>query len=573
MRALVSLSLVATLGAPAHADGLRFGRTSIAHTTQPLTARTESLTAFAMGWRRCDPGGAQQTTRAPILTWDVAEPMELRIRLEDDRGNPATSGGVIMLPDRSYVCANDKKQFWLRSWPAGRYSLWLTASAREVSAIVRFDNPTLEKQQLQTAIANLPVLALGGAATNPRFASVPATFAVDAENAGATCAKAGQRVMPLATLRTERAGRWYIGIDPPLADRELFVLTADRRCVDPRTARDLAAGTHTLWTIVQPSVAPPSFALELDDRSAPLAFGDATKRTAGALDYPLVIDGKVRAGERWYARSAGCTASRAPDFYLVADKPGQKVTVSLLGSHAKQKLHVFGPLERAQPTTAPICGKADHTFETFDGTYAVWVGGDGAAGSPYHVLVRRDGTKIDPLTPLVDPPADLSIADRALHNHYPYFQGKTLDDWTKLFTTAPSQLFVYTKNDVDLGDQKLLAGEPLLIESARGDATIAHRDDGTVVRLDTRSLTRDKPAAIGLPTIARPPKLDALDDAIKAAGPEDAKPIADYRALEAKTHDAKKLDPAKAKLVKDLETSRRKRYKLHLIAVRKRFGL
>ena len=235
---------------------------------------------------------------------------------------------------------------------------------------------------------------------------------------------------------------------------------------------------------------------------------------------------------------------------------------------------MFGPIDRAKAATEPSCDNADHVFDVLDGTYAVWVGGDGdgAAGSAFHVLVRRDGTKLDPMTTLVDPPADLALADRALKNHYPYFQGKALDDWTKLFTSAPEQLFVYTRNDVDLGDQTLAAGEPLLVASSKGDVTIAYRDDGIQVHLDSRFVTTQKPAALSLPTIARTPKLDDIAGAIAASGPEDAKSIADYRAVEAK-HDAAKLAAAKSKLLKDLDTTRRHRYKLHLIAVRKRFGL
>src|SRR5262249_29305958 len=168
MRALVSLSIVVSVGAVAHADALRFGRTSISHTTQPLTVHTESVTANAMGWRKCDPGASQLTTRAPALSWDVTEQMELRIRLEDDRGSPAPFGGVIALPHRSYVCANDKKQFWLRNWPRGNYRMWLIGSARDLTAVVHFDNPALEKQQLATATGALPLVVLGGAATtNP----------------------------------------------------------------------------------------------------------------------------------------------------------------------------------------------------------------------------------------------------------------------------------------------------------------------------------------------------------------------------------------------------------------------
>src|SRR5262249_9460570 len=154
---------------------------------------------------------------------------------------------------------------------------------------------------------------------------------------------------------------------------------------------------------------------------------------------------------------------------------------------------------------------------------------------------------------------------------YPYFAARTLDDWTKLFTTAPDQLFVYTRNDLDLGDQKLSAGEPLLVASSKGDVTVAYRDDGIQVHVDTRFLPAQKPPTINLPTIARSPKLDDVAAALAAAGPEDAKIIADYRALESRK-DAH-LDAAKAKLLKDLDTTRRHRYKLHLIAVRKRFGL
>ncbi|HEV7558399.1 MAG TPA: hypothetical protein VGO00_23175 [Kofleriaceae bacterium] len=552
----------------ASAGPLRFSRTSVSHTTPPMSIRIENVRTTAMGWRKCT---AAFTTRAPALTWEIDERMEMRIDLQDQNGAMAQSSGVIVLPDKSYVCASDKKSFWLRNWPAGVYKLFLTSPNSAAFAVVHFDNPLLEKQQMTTAVSSLPEIVLGPTARNPQFTSVPATFAIDAANAGATCAKSG-RVMALARVRVDKPSRWFIDLDHAAA-HGLFVLTADKHCIDPRTARDIPAGNHTLWTVVEDGTAPSSFALEIDDRNAPLSFGDAVKKPVGALDYPLVVDGKVRASQRWFARAGACAgAARDPDFYLVTDKPLQKVTLSLLWSRAHPKLHVFGPIDRAQPAAEPSCDSSDHTIDVLDGTYAVWVGADSAAGTPFHVLVRRDGTKLDPMTTLVDPPTDLGLADRALNNHYPYFQGKALDDWTKLFTTAPDQLFVYTRNDVDLGDDKLAAGEPLLVASSKGDVTVAYRDDGIQVHLDTRFVTTQKPVAITLPTIARTPKLDDLGAAIAVAGPEDAKSIADYRAVEAK-HDAAKLAAAKAKLLKDLDTTRRHRYKQHLIAVRKRFGL
>jgi hypothetical protein len=543
----------------------------VSHTTPPLSIRIENVRTTAMGWRKCTPAF---TTRAPALTWELDERMEMRIDLQGQNGAVAQSSGVIVLPDKSYVCASEKHSFWLRNWPAGAYKLFLTSPNNAAFAVVHFDNPALEKQEMSTAISSLPEITLGGAARNPQFTSVPATFAIDAANAGATCAKSG-RVMALARLRVDKTSRWFIDLDHQgtEATHGLFVLTADQHCIDPRTARELPAGNHTLWTIVEDTTTPPSFNLEIDDRNAPLAFGDAVKKPVGALDYPLVVDGKVRAGQRWFARAGACAgASRDPDFYLVTDKPLQKVTLSLLWSRAHPKLHVFGPIDHAQPGAEPSCDHADHVFDVLDGTYAVWVSADGGAGLPFHVLVRRDGTKLDPMATLVDPPNDLALPERALKNHYPYFNAKTLDDWTKVFTTAPDQLFVYARNDVDLGDQKLSAGEPLLVESSKGDVTVAFRDDGIPVHLDSRFVTTQRPPTISLPTIARTPKLDDLAPAIAAAGPEDARSIADYRAIEAK-HNAAKLATAKTRLLKDLDTTRRHRYKQHLIEVRKRFGL
>src|SRR5262245_50316619 len=104
-----SLLLLLVAAATAQAQPHRFDRTSISYTSPKVSIRTERLTALQMGWRKCDPGGRAFTTRAPAMTWDVAERMELRIRLLDDAGRPTQVGGVIVVPDGSYVCANDRR--------------------------------------------------------------------------------------------------------------------------------------------------------------------------------------------------------------------------------------------------------------------------------------------------------------------------------------------------------------------------------------------------------------------------------------------------------------------------------
>ena len=288
-----SILLLFVAAASASAEPLRFSHTSVSHTTPPISIRIENVRTTAMGWRKCT---VAFTTRAPALTWDLDERMEMRIDLQDQNGAAAQSSGVIVLPDKSYVCASEKKSFFLRNWPVGQYKLFLTSPNSAASAVVHFDNPKLEKQQMSTAVSNLPEIVLGSAVKNPQFTSVPATFAIDAANAGATCAKSG-RVMALARLRVDKPSRWFIDLDQGTA-HGLFVLTSDQHCIDPRTARELPAGNHTLWSVVEDAGAPASFAIEIDDRNAPLSFGDAVKKPVGALDYPLVVDGKARAGQR-----------------------------------------------------------------------------------------------------------------------------------------------------------------------------------------------------------------------------------------------------------------------------------
>jgi hypothetical protein len=242
------------------------------------------------------------------------------------------------------------------------------------------------------------------------------------------------------------------------------------------------------------------------------------------------------------------------------------------------------------------------------------VGGDDAAvGSDYHVLVLRAGSKVDPMATLVPVPTELAMPDRALHNHYPYFRGANLAEWTTMFTTAPEQMFVYTRTDVD----KIPAGEPLLVQFSNEHRTAVYRDDGASEQIDTRLLTTERPSKVVLPTAPRLPKVDSLEQAIDRAGPDDDKAIAAYRKVDEKyssclgdylsKHDptwghdsevykidgngnvvnvsdqvaragqsycgASAVDAAAAKLEKQLATTRTARYKAHLASVRKRFGL
>ena len=585
----------------------------------PLKARVDDTRVNDRGWKQCDPGGTAFTTARPLLTFEVTEPMPLRIRLENDSGSgdASGSGGVIVFPDGSYVCENNGGQFFMQSWPKGRYSLHLYGHAIGVGAMVRFEDPPRAERDLAAALTKLPTVTLGAdGALNPRHEEVKPTIAVDAGDAGPTCGRGRQRLMPLARLDVRRESTWYVAS----GDAQLFVLTAGETCLDPTGAPTLPAGTHTLWTVLPIAGAAARYPLEIDDRAAALALAPAERRDAGALDAPLVIAGRVRAGERWYARSGACRgAARAPDFYLVSDRPLQKVTLSLLWSRAPQRLHVMGPLADVKPSSQPRCGEDragdEHRFDILEGTYAVWVGGDAAAaGTDYHVLVLRDGLSIDPMTSLAPIPEELSLADRAIKNHYPYFRGGPVTTWTPVWTTTPDRLLVYTRAAVDGTD--VPAGEPLLVNWSQRDKTSAYRYDGSPISIDTRLISDTRPAQVVLPGKPTLPRVESLSSARDHAGPEDRAALAAYQKLDDKFSDClftylrkhdptfhkdhdvyrisgskvvnvgdqiaaagarkcgeKKLDAAGKNLEKQLARTRTARHVLHLAAVRKRFGL
>lgn len=583
-----------------------------------LAARVDDTRVHDRGWRQCDPGGGAFTTREPLLTWEVTAPMALRIRLENDVGESAHVGGVIVLPDGSYVCEQQGSQFFMKSWPRGRYALYLYGRSIGVAATVRFEDPTRARADLDAALAALPVVALGGDdVPNPRHQALAPTVAVAVDDAGPTCGKGRQRVMPLARLEVSRAARWYLASERA----SLFVLTADQRCLDPAQAPLLPAGSHQLWTVVPHDGGLATYPLEIDDRDGLLRFPAAPTREVGALDAPLVIRGQVRPAERWYARRGACGgAACAPDLYLRSDRPLQKASLSLLWSRAPQRLHVMGPLEELGTNSLPRCQdgqRSEHTFDLLEGTYAVWIGGEtAAAGSDYHLLVLREGLAIDPMTSLAPIPEELTLADRAVKHHYPYFTGGALTAWTALWTTAPDRLFVYTRAPVADGRTQLPAGEPLLVSWSSRDRTSAIRFDGSHVQVDTRLLALERPARIVLPAQPTLPEVSSLSSAIDKAGPEDARAIAAYKKVDdrysgcmyrylsrhdptwGKNHDVyrirgdrvvnvgdqvaaagaracgeKAVTAAGARLEKELARTRAARAARHLAAVRKRFGV
>lgn len=588
-----------------------------------VSVKFEDVRVYDAGYQACDRGGGAFTTAQAPFQFELEDKMpELRLRLEGPNGYSPGVGGVIIKPDGSYVCDDDHSEVFGKDWPKGTYKVLLYAESIGGTAALRFDVPSKVNSSMESIEAALPTIALGvEGATNPVWTSFPPTRSAEAADIGMGCDKgAHDRVMPVARIDVKRASTWYLNVH----DQDMFMVTPDQHCIG-LGAQPLAVGVHTLWASVGPDGATaPAYELEADDDERPLAFADAEHKPVGNLDEAMTIAGTVRAAERQpSSRGFSCRGARQPDFYLTSDKPMQNVELSLLWGRVPQHVHVFGPIERAEKNNIVQCGERGdrdaHAFDVFEGTYAVWIGGDdaAAAGTAYHVLVRRTDVAVDPLTALAPIPKDLTLEERAIKNHYPYFDGRELTDWSAAFTRAPDQLFVYARTDTKDGDDAIAANEPLLVAWANRDNTTVYRFDGSSARVDTRLLTTDRPATVVLPMTFVPPVYDTPSSAMDHSGPEDKAAIAAYSKIDdrytsclgnymakndptwghsgdlykisgsgkvtnvsdeisergSKKCGGSKLDAAGDKLVKTLAKTRAARYAAHLKAIRERFGL
>lgn len=526
-----AVGVLAATQAPAHAGpALRFSPDSPPglRRTELLTTQLERVTARQRGWNDCVKSMDAATTTQPLVTFDLDAAMPLRIRIESSNGNPVgpAAGAVLVLPDRRYVCADGDNQFRMERWPKGHYELYLTSNQSSLNTHVTFEDPVRSARALADALGKLPVISLGDAGVaNPRHQVVPATIAVDTREAGPSCVSRG-RVMPLAQIQVSRAGAWYVGVP----STQLFVITADNKCLSPSGTPGLPAGTHTLWTAVPISGGPVRYELELDDRNAGLAFLPAEQREVGELATPLVLAGKVRASEHWSERVDRCRgAARAPDFYLHSDRPLQRVSMWTLWAKQRQRIHVFGPIEQKGDDLRCDDKGSGHAFDVFEGTYAVWVGGDDV-GADYRLVIQREDAPADPFTTFAQIPETLTIDDRAIEHHYPYFRNRPITDWTRLFTSVPDRMFVYTRAPVE----SLPEGEPLLVASSDDARTSVYRYDGRRLTIDTRLVGTTPPAKVVLPARPTVPDLRTFNEARAAAGPEDQPLLAKHRELQTK---------------------------------------
>lgn len=621
--ALVALLLA--LPAAASAGTLKLGPNFSPNPTVTETFHVrpdDGVYTSDIGFVKCGPGGAN-TSKTPATTFELtADLTNLRIRLTNG-DYQAGIGAILVFPDGKYACEDDHDELFFKSWPKGKYTMYFYGPSIDLAAQLRFEMPTRSTDAVTAAKASLPTVKLGpegaNGGANPAFLPLTATAAAEAGDLGIGCGTdAHDRLFPIANLEVSKKSTYFLKI----RGLETFLITADNKCGATGDNLTLEPGTHLLWGITPKDGLPETLTLEADDRERALSFLDAPHQDAGDLSTPLVIDGKVRAAERWPSRDWSCGGTaRTPDFYLTSDQPLQKVELSLLWSKHDEHLHLYGPLAKTKVNSIVQCdeGQGSVHFDVLEGTYAVWIGSgqDDATGDDFHVLVRRTDVALDPLKTLTDIPTDLSMSERAYAHFYPFFDPRSEPDWKAIFTLAPDQLFAYTRVATEDGDTKLAAGEPVLLDWSSEDRSAVRRWDGSSASVRTDLLTTDRPATISLPTKPTVPKTDDLSQAEEWSGPEDDKAISTYAKQDEKyticvgnyleKHDPTwgtgddvyrisgnghvtnvsaevgkaadrkcgggKLTKASDKLIKKLATTRAARYKVHLAAVRARFGI
>lgn len=537
-RTLATVVATAAVMAPglASADPLRLDAQLQARVTPLIVVKKDPKVYTSQFAPKC--GGGETTSRAPALTFDVTEPMpDLRVRLVDERGHAADASPIIVAPDHTYFCSDDHGVIHAHDWKPGTYAVYFYHS-NDLTAAVSFDNPTRLLADVTRARDAFAPIVLDGTGLNPRSVAVKAGPSIARADSHVGCEMPStSRVAPIAVLDVERPGRYQLA----MPSTDLAITDAAGHCVDGRNGeRELRAGAHTVWAILADGDAPPT-TLALYDRTRAMTFPDAPVQELGALDEPAVVHTTVRAGERWPLGEVCGGVARAPDFYVHAAAPVDQVAVQALFSRGGQQVDVFGPIEDAGNATEMRCGAS--SVGLVKGTLAVWVTGD--VGADANVLFHRADATVDKYATFVPPPDGLTIAQRAIQLHYPFFAGQRDPlGWQALFATAPEHLFVYAAAAIHAQGAEVAAGEPLLVDKSHAFI----RYNGLSFTAADAMITTTRPATVVLPAQPDLPAIDDVDTALDNAGAEDKPTIDAYGQQREKFEEctyqyAKKHDP------------------------------
>ncbi|MDF1564719.1 MAG: hypothetical protein P1V51_16885 [Deltaproteobacteria bacterium] len=539
--AIVSLVTLALLGAllapaPARAEPLvriANGFTPHPYVSEVIKVKMDRVYMSDAGFSKC---GNYFTTKEPAFTFELTE------KFTDLNLYFTTPSVVVVFPNGAYACSN-QGNFLFPEWPAGTYKVFYHSSAIGASSPVRIEQPQRIKREVFEAFGKTPQIVFDeSATTNPQFVELPPTPGAMARELEFGCAKTGTTtVRPLARIEVKTQGLYRLVVPgAPL------MVASPTGCVQEESYRrnntmyntqySLAPGSYSLWTHVEEE--PRTLTLQAGDDQRPLLFGEAEVKELGGLAEPMLISGTTRPGERWPSRRNACTGrsvARAPDFYFQTTEPLPQVELSLFRNREKVAFRLYGPMDSVKPYSQMICDETRRTFGTLDGKYAVWLAAaPKAEASSYDLLVMRKDLKVDPMQTLKPIPETLeTIGERVVSDHYPFF-GRMSHAY--LFPKAPDRLFVYAAAAFPSGEQKVLAGEPLLVLGDRNGKLQLARYDGAEVQATPDQLVVEKPAKLALPRKPAFQPAKDYDGAWKLVGPPDQKIVDRMNAVANKYH-------------------------------------
>ncbi|MFO0744394.1 MAG: hypothetical protein U1F43_01820 [Myxococcota bacterium] len=623
--ALSPLAAVLALAGPVRADApLELAPDFTPH---PLLVREVHAKAEIypdkLGITQC---GGGMTSAQPAFTWKLTKVFpELVVSFEDRAGNPLVGTGlVIFFPNGSYLCM-ESTEAYRTNWPAGTYKLYMLANSIGMETNIRFEIPARSKGDVAASLAAAPALTFASdAPIHPaRFALAPRAVAQN-QDVVLPCYKKATAVMPLANVEVPRAYQ-KLKLRAPHGQEDIFLVDEGKtRCFEGQ-GEALAPGHYTLWAKVNRDAPPKALSLEVEDALEPMRFGaPLATETIATYPEPKVLTGTIRAPEPRPTNDDACHDAVAlqPDFHFVTTEPAQKLRLKLLPSGGHQWLRIWGPLDKVKTNSNSQCIGDGQSWDIFDGTYALWVGGD-KPGEPFQLALMDDTTHIDTRLMPAEPPQGLGVQDRDVDRFFPFrtrmehSEARRLDEARFFFEKLPEQLFVFARVDVKAdGDSVAIAkGEPLVVLGHANQQTFVLRGDGQE-RYVADALLGVERTAPGLPAAAYVPEVpDAISSAIDKSGAEDKKAVDAFNELDLKVsgcvgdylakHDptwgtntevfrisgssvvnvgnavyaqgraacgASKVDAAEAKLAKLLAASRKARWAAVYAAAKARFG-
>ena len=535
------------------------------------------------------------TSKRPAMTLEVTESVRARLRIT---GSVAKERSYfILLPGKKVQCFSlDNDRVITRRWDPGTYEIFFVAFGTKGYRERRFRGIEVPASTYRVELTDLTPkeLELGAISPNPKPLPPFLTDArhTSARDLGASC----DNTRGFASGMTTEQPAAVVNLQRPMAKLRVWVETGTRDVlVTDASGRSKCSSMQTPKAFVQLSDVPAGaleiraagpkgsgrddaarshpdgaefFSVSIEDYSVARdpVWTKATPRVAvtKGLEQALLTNGLTQESLTESPRGRDCRGFRfasAPDVVLDVDRPRDDVFYRLLAT-AAPRLWIDGPYDDEFRETS------DYESRCMDGgpgdkrsigrlemgRYRVRIGVKSESDRATYVLVLGDSATTEEPAKLVGvPPKDLAIGARSILPYFPMLPLRANEHrlWGNvdivlrqaLVLTAPTQLFVYPKFDLDSASARFVGarelkrakveveyptkGEPMLVlrDVGRSDRNLELLSvDGGIYRVSSKYIAGSTDAAV-FPKRVRNVVLD-WEHATKLASGKDEKAVA-----------------------------------------------